>query len=503
VARGRYGSLACGKGMVFYTRESTDGWHLYRYHLKDKKEELVLSSVANFVLNADASKALVNTRNSWFVIDAKVGAKAEKAINTSGLLTEINPRNEWRQIIQDVYRINRDYFYDPGLHGVDWEAVRDRALAQVDLAAVREDLTYIIAEMVSELNAGHTYVFGGNVDNPGDNNTGWLGCSFEQASDSQGQAGGRISSIYRPGPWELEHRSPLSMPGNAVSEGEFLLAIKGISLRADRSPYELLQGSAGKTVKLTVGPNASRDGKERDVLVTASGVDNELRLRAWIECNRRWVDEQSGGRVGYIYVRSTGGPGLTDLVRQFNGQFMKDALIIDERWNGGGMIPDRFIELLDRPIRSYWARRHGNSWRTPHRSHAGPKVMIINGHAGSGGDAFPYYFRQAGLGKLVGTRTWGGLIGISGNPGLIDGSGITVPTFGIFESDGTWAIEGYGVDPDYEVINDPASLAAGRDLQLEKALEVVTAELELRPYSPPARPTGPDRRGHGIPVEER
>lgn len=503
VARSRYPQLAAGNGMLFYTRETAEGWNLYRFELKAEKEELVLGDVGGFILSSDASKALANTRGQWFVIDATPGAKAEKAVSTAGMLAEIEPRAEWRQLIRDVYRIYRDYFYDPGMHGVDWAAARDRALGMVEHAATREDVTYIISEMVSELNAGHTYVFGGASENVPNSSIGVLGCDFELANDSSGKTGLRFKKIYRGADWDLDFHGPLSQPGNSVSEGEFLLAINGVPLRPERSPYELLAGKAGATVQLSVGPGATRDAQTRDVLVQPLGWDGELRLRSWVEDNRRKIDQLSGGRVGYIYVRNTGGEGLTDLVRQFNGQFMKDALIIDERWNGGGMIPDRFIELLDRPIRSYWARRDGNSWRTPHRSHAGPKVMLINGHAGSGGDAFPYFFRQAGLGKLVGTRTWGGLIGISGNPGLIDGSGITVPTFGIFEADGTWGIEGYGVDPDYEVVNDPAALARGEDPQLSKALEVILAELEANPYQPPVKPAYPNRSGSGIPAEER
>jgi tricorn protease len=215
------------------------------------------------------------------------------------------------------------------------------------------------------------------------------------------------------------------------------------------------------------------------------------------------VHEKSGGTIGYIYVPNTGVDGQSDLMRQFIGQRHMPALIIDERWNGGGQIPTRFIELLNRPRTNYWARRHGKDWAWPPDSHQGPKAMLINGLAGSGGDAFPHYFRQAGLGKLIGTRTWGGLVGISGNPPLVDGGSIAVPRFGFYDNDGTWGIEGHGVDPDIEVIDDPALMTGGRDPQLDKAIEVLTAELKTNAYTPPRRPADPDRRGMGIAPEDK
>jgi tricorn protease len=229
----------------------------------------------------------------------------------------------------------------------------------------------------------------------------------------------------------------------------------------------------------------------------------DLRYRAWIEERRQIVDKATKGRIGYIYVQSTGVDAQNEMVQQFMGQWKKDGLIIDERWNGGGQIPDRFIELLNRPILAYWAVRDGTSWQWPPVAHRGPQVMLINGWSGSGGDAFPTYFKQAGIGPLIGTRTWGGLIGLSGYPPLIDGASIQCPSFAFYETDGTWGVEGHGVDPDIEVIDDPALMQDGADPQLERAIALMLAELETRPYVPAARPAYPDRKGMGLPDADR
>jgi tricorn protease len=511
VAPGGYGQVAAGPGRLFYTRgtagEDPDQplpMALYAYNFEEQSEVQVRPGVGGFELNADASLALVLTDGQGFVIPTDPnGPQPEGPVSTAGMLAQVNPRQEWRAVVRDAWRIYRDWFYDPNMHGVNWPAMLDRSLKLVDYAATREDVNYIIAEMVSELNTSHTYVWAMPSEDVPQGNTGVLGCDFAVATDSAGRSGVRFARIYRGADWEPEVQGPLSQPGNKVNEGEFLLAINGVPVNPQRSPYELLQGKAGQTTRLTVGPNAAHDDKAHDVLVTPEGDDSELRLRAWIEQNRQYVDQQSGGRIGYIYVRDTFVPGLQDLERQFAGQFMKDGLIIDERWNGGGFLPHRFVELLNRPPLNYWARRDGKSWRTPFHAHVGPKVMLINEHAGSGGDAFPYYFRKLGLGKLIGTRTWGGLVGLSGNPQLLDGSAITVPTFGIYSVEGRWTIEGYGVDPDLVVINDQAELARGVDNQLDRGIAEVQAELaKAAPVYTP-KPPYPNRSGAGVPAPER
>jgi len=290
-------------------------------------------------------------------------------------------------------------------------------------------------------------------------------------------------------------RSPLAEPGVNVHEGDYVLAVDGVPRDTAQDPWAAFAGLAGRTVDLTVNGRPGMDGA-RHVLVRTLRDETRLRNLAWIDANRRRVDAASNGRVGYIYVPSTGVDGQTELVRQFMAQFTRDALIIDERFNNGGQIPDRFIELLNRPPLAFWAVRDGHMWQWPPQAHFGPKVMLINGWSGSGGDAFPYYFREAHLGPLIGMRTWGGLIGISGAPTLIDGGGVTVPTFRQLSPDGQWFPEGHGVDPDIRVVDDPTQLAHGTDPQLERGIQEALRLLAEHPFTPPRRPPPEDRTAH-------
>ncbi len=293
------------------------------------------------------------------------------------------------------------------------------------------------------------------------------------------------------------------MQGVDVKEGDFLLAVNGVEVDTRKDVWAAFLDTAGRTTTITVSESPAIDAKARDVVVRPLGGEAGLRFRSWIESNRRYVEEKSGGKIGYIYVPNTGVDGQNELFRQFYGQREKDALLIDERWNGGGQIPTRFIELLARKPVNYWGRRNGKDWPWPPDAHFGPKAMLANGPSGSGGDAFPHYFKTMGLGKLFGTRTWGGLVGISGNPGLIDGGSISVPTFGFYSNEGRWAIEGHGVDPDVEVIDDPAQMQNGNDPQINAAVEHLLNEIRNNPYIPPTKPQSPNRRGMGIPENER
>jgi tricorn protease len=289
-----------------------------------------------------------------------------------------------------------------------------------------------------------------------------------------------------------------------VHEGDYLLAVDGVPMDTSVDPWAAFVGKGGQAVELTVSSAPILDDQARRVRVKTLTSEGSLRYRNWIETNRATVEKDSGGRVGYIYVPDTGSRGRNDFFRQLYGQAHLDALIVDERWNGGGSFPNREIEALNRPRTNYWGRRWGMDFGTPHDSHQGPKCMLINRDAGSGGDMFPYLFRQAGLGKLIGTRTWGGLVGYSGSPALIDGATLAIPSFGFFELDGTWGVEGYGVAPDIEVLDDPALMQDGADPQLAKAIEQMLLELSTaRAYTPPARPANPDRTGMGAAEQDR
>ncbi len=502
---GSFGDVAAGDGKLFYIYRGRAGAGdddmLMMYDLEEEEETRLLENVGGFALTPDAKKMMVSARGQLFITKAGPGARLDQAVDTRGMLAEIDPRREWEQLIRDNWRLYRDYFYDPGMHGVDWDAQLDRGLRLVKHAANREDVSYIMGLMVAELNVGHAYV-GGPGEGADSLPVGLLGCDFQLARDADANPGYRISRIFETAEWELDINGPLSEPGVDVHEGDFLLAVNGVPVDTARSPFAALAGTAGRTTSLTVSDKAVLDDDAREVLVTPIEREYELRHRAWIEQNRRYVEERSGGRIGYIYVRNTSRGGFSDFMRQFVGQFRLAGLIVDERWNGGGLSPHRMVELLDREVQQYWAVRDGVSWRTPHYANSGPKAMLINHAAGSGGDSFPYVFRSMEVGPLIGTRTWGGLVGLSGNPGLIDGGYCSVPTFGFYEPDGTWAVEGYGVAPDIEVVDDPGLLAQGLDPQLDAAIEWVLGEVEANPPQDTPKPAYPDRSGMGVPPED-
>jgi C-terminal processing protease CtpA/Prc len=504
VKAGNFGTLGVNaKGQLIYVRKSARGHggktEIKLFDITDKKKaEQTVGAGSRFILTADGKKMLIPRGGSAVIQNAGAGASG-KPVVTAGMDAWIDPRVEWMQLFTEAWRLQRDFFYDPGLHGVDWPAVRRRYAPLIGECVTRNDVAYVIREMISELNVGHAYYGGGDVPNgPASVSVGLLGCDFELAGGAY-----RIAAIHRGGDHDLDARGPLSQPGVKVAEGDYLLAVNGVPVDTAKDPWAAFLGLAGKTITLTVSAKPVRDADARDVVVRALGSEVRLRYRAWIEKNRRYVHAKTGGKVGYIYVPDTGVNGQNDLVRQYSGQINTPALIIDERWNGGGQIPTRFVELLNRPIVNYWARRDGKSWPWPYDGHQGPKCMLINGHAGSGGDAFPAYFRKAGLGKLIGTRTWGGLVGISGNPGLIDGGRVTVPTFGYYKPDGTWGIEGHGVDPDIEVIDDPSKMRDGADPQLDAAIAHILEELKTKQYTPTPKPPSPNRGGMGIPEKDR
>jgi tricorn protease len=466
----------------------------------DLEEKTVVDGAGRFDISADGKQLLYPKRGAGFIQPASPGGmKKAKKIVTDGMVVLIDPREEWEQIFVDAWRRYRNFFYDPTMHGVDWKAVRGQYAEMLDDCVTRSDVGFVIREMISELNVGHAYYRGTRpMDPPPRMSVGMLGVDFELHEGAY-----RIAEILRGGPWDTDALSPLDEPGVDVSEGDYVLAVNGQPVDASKDPWASFQGMAGKTVELTVNSEPEIDDEARHVVVDLLRSEVPVRYRAWVESNRRYVEEKSDGKIGYVYVPDTGVRGQNELVRQYFGQVRKEALLIDERWNGGGQIPTRFIEMLNRPVTNYWARRHGKDWPWPPDAHHGPKAMLINGLAGSGGDAFPFYFKQAGLGPLIGTRTWGGLVGIGGLPPLVDGAGVTVPSFAFYEKDGTWGIEGHGVDPDIEVLADPAEMVDGSDPQLDAAIEYLLQQVAQNPYEPPERPDYPDRSGWGIEPENR
>ena len=486
-AAGNYGGIQAVAGKVIFLRAPNTGSAdkkkpLMYYDLNKREEKTIVDDVDMFDVSADGKKVLVGKSGSYSIVDVGENQKLDKKMPTSQLAMTIDPKAEWKQIFTDVWRFDRDFFYDPNMHGVDWNEMRVRYGKLLENAVTRWDVNYVIGEMIAELSSSHTYRGGGDEEHGPVMNFGYLGVDWELSDGAY-----RIKKIIADAPWDTEVRSPLLQPGVDVHQGDYVLAVNGQPVDVTKAPWASFAGLADKTVELTVNSKPTMEGA-RKVLVETLSSETRLRNLAWIESNRKRVDEATNGRIGYIYVPSTALDGQKELERQFMAQFDKEGLIVDERFNNGGQIPDRFIELLDRKPLAFWAVRDGRNWQWPPEANFGPKVMLINGWSGSGGDAFPDYFRKAGLGPLIGTRTWGGLIGISGAPTLIDGGYVTVPTFRMYNPDGTWFKEGHGVDPDIEVKDDPTVMAKGVDPQLEAGIKEV---LKLLKEHPPVWPKQP------------
>ena len=486
---GNYGGLSSVKGKIVYLKFPNTGatpgpGSIKFYDIEKREEKNIVDGVNGYLISANRSKLVAfKPGPEYYVIKPEENQKMEKALRIGEMQAMINPAEEWKQIFNDAWRFERDYFYDEGMHGVDWKRVRDRYSKMLEGAMTREEANFVIGEMIGELNASHTYQGGGDLEAAKNKPVGYLGVDWQADGEHY-----KIKKIIRGAAWDAEVKSALDMGGVNIKEGDYILAVNGIPLTTATEPHAAFVGLGGKTVELTYNSTKSWKGAKTAIV---SAMTDEYRLRhlAWIENNRKKVEEATNGEVGYIYVPSTGVDGQNELIRQFNAQWDKKALIIDERFNDGGQIPDRFIEMLNRDPLAYWAIRDGSEWPWPPFAHFGPKVMLMNGWSGSGGDAFPDYFRRKKLGPLIGMRTWGGLIGISGVPPLIDGGSVTVPTFRMYNPDGTWFKEGYGVDPDIAVPEDLGAMAKGVDPQLERAIQETKKLMKEKGYKKPERPS--------------
>jgi Uncharacterized protein related to the periplasmic component of the Tol biopolymer transport system len=439
VKAGDLRSLRATEEAVFYVRDGEGDAALCRFDLKEQKEEKVLDGVAAYRLSADGKKLLWKAGKELGIADARAGLASEAGkLDLAGLRTKLDLKAEWAQIWRDGARIVRDWFYDPGLHGVDWNA-SSRYGALVPFVAHRADLDFLLGELVSELEAGHTYVTAGDEPKVERVPGGFLGC--ELAADPSGRY--RIARIFPGENWDEPFRSPLTEPGVRVAEGELLLAIDGVDLTTADNPYRLLEGKAGRPVTLLVGKSPAREAA-RTVTVRTVASEQGLRYLDWVKSRMELVEKLSGGKVGYIHLPDTALAGNRMLQKLFYSQASKPALLVDDRYNGGGFIPDRMIEMLSRTTLAFWARRGVDAMRTPGFAHDGPKAMLVNSYSASGGDALPYFFRKEKLGPIVGTRTWGGLIGLSGNADFVDGGSVDVPTFRIYDHDGngSWRTKG-------------------------------------------------------------
>jgi tricorn protease len=496
---GYYFNLRPGpRGQLYYLKTDEAGGSfgapgttraLARFNLEDRKEEVLLDNASSFVLSHDRKKALVAVGANWIIAGAGTKMDPSKGrLATADLQVRIDPRAEWEQIFHEAWRINRDYFYDPGMHGADWPAMREKYGRFLPHLTTRADLNRVIQWMSSELGVGHHRVGGGDFlfdapDVPG----GLLGADYEVA---QGRY--RFAKVYGGLNWNPELRSPLTEPGVDVQAGEYLLAVDGVELRAPENLYSRFENTVGKIVEITVGPDPDGSGA-RTVEVVPIANEATLRNRDWVEGNLRRVEEATAGRVAYVYLPNTSTQGHEYFKRYFFPQAHKDAVIVDERFNGGGLAADYYIDILRRPYLSSWAMRYGADLKNPQAAILGPKVMIIDETAGSGGDYLPWMFRRLDMGPLIGKRTWGGLVGTLGFPVLMDGGSVTAPNLAIWTEDGGFIVENVGVPPDIEVEQWPAEVIAGQDPQLERAIQEVMRMLEANPPVEPKRPPFPIR----------
>ncbi|MCP4903136.1 MAG: peptidase S41 [bacterium] len=489
---GNYTGLRAVSGKVVYQRFPRSGSNdeaspVVFFDLEEREEKTILDNASGFEIAAKGKKMLVEVQDSWAIVDLKPGVtlggpKGSPKLATDRLEMVVDPRSEWKQLFTEVWRTYRDYFYDPNLHGLDWDSLRTHYGSLLDDAVTRWDVNFVIGELIGEVNASHTYVGGGDTENAARKAVGLLGVDWELVDGAY-----RIARIVRGAPWDAEVRSPLTEPGVKVNEGDFVLAVNGIPLDPGSDPFAPFEGLAEATVSLTVNDTPSTEGA-REVLVETLRSEAQLRHREWIEANRQRVLEASDGRIGYIFVPNTAVPGQTELVRQLNSQIRLPGLIIDERFNAGGQLPDRFIEKINRQMVTRIAFRNGATATHPQVTHYGPKAMLINGWAGSGGDAFPFFFKEMNVGPLIGERTWGGLIGPAVGHRLIDGGRYTAPPGRLYGPDGVWFAEGHGVDPDIPVVDHPSAMAKGGDPQLEAAIAEVLRLLELNPPQYPEPP---------------
>ncbi|HEX7288204.1 MAG TPA: PDZ domain-containing protein, partial [Candidatus Angelobacter sp.] len=422
------------------------------------------------------------------------GGKPETPLNLARMEVMVDPRAEWKQEYNEVWRIERDFFYDPGLHGLNLQVTSKLYQPYLENIGSRIDFSYLLAEMLGELTVGHMYVRT-PLDPPSDDGkVGLLGADYTIENGRY-----RFAKIYQGENWNPQLRAPLTQPGVNVQEGEYLLAVNGRELKGSDEIFALFAGTADKSTVLRVGPSADGKGAKN---VTVVPIENEgnLRNRAWIEGNLRKVEQLSGGKIAYVYLPDTGFGGYTSFNRYFFAQVGREGAVIDERFNGGGSAADYVIDYLRRPLANYWLTREGQDFTTPVGAIFGPKAMIINMYAGSGGDALPWYFRDAKLGPLVGTRTWGGLVGIYDYPQLMDGGAVTAPRVAFYNRDGKWDVENHGVAPDVEVDVTPKDWMSGHDAQLERAVALVMDGIKKNPLPVAKRPAFPNYH-NGQPAE--
>ena len=492
-----YGGIAAKAGHLlyfvgpafYYGRQGDRPAQLKIFAFKDRKETVLVDDIFGYAMSGDASKVLVRTAQGFGLYDATPqGDKSRKPVSTAGLVVDRVPAEEWNQIFNEVWRRYRDWFYVPNMHGYDWVALREQYKPLLQYVAHRSDLNYVIAEMIAELSIQHAYIEGGDFQIPPRPRVGLPGARFELD-----RAAGRyrISRIFEGENEEDIYRSPLTEIGVNVKVGDYILAIDGDELKPNDDPYRMLRNKADNPVSLTVNSKPTMTGS-RTVSYRPITDEGNLIYLDWVTRNRKRVDEATGGRVGYIHIPDMGANGIREFIKWYYPQIDKEALIVDVRANGGGNVSRMLIERLRRKVLGInYSRTDDMGTTYPDGVFMGPMAAILDQNSASDGDIFPWMFREAGLGPLIGKRSWGGVVGISNRGGLIDGGNVFVPGSALANNKGQWIIEGYGVDPDIEVENDPQSLIAGHDPQLERSIAELMAKIKDHPTKLPARPAAP------------
>ena len=489
-----YNGLYAGKAGILYVTEipvapQTNppfGATLHKFDLEKRKFEEVKTGVSNFRVSANGEKMLY-LAGVWNLVSTTVPTRpGEGIVKTADMEVYVDPRVEWRQMFNEIWRGERDFFYDPNTHGLDIEKAKRLYAPYVEAVVHRDDLNYLFREMLNQIGVGHMFIGGGDQPRPAFVPVGLLGADYKIENGRY-----RFARVYNGENWNPQLRAPLTAPGVNVRLGEYLLAVNGREVKSTDNVYQFFESTANRQIVIRVG--ASPDGKgAREVTVVPTANEGGLRNLAWIEDNRRAVDRLSGGRLGYVYIPNTGGPGYTSFNRYFFAQTNKQGAVIDERFNGGGLLADYVVEYLNRQQLAKIAFRDGKDWNVPAGAIYGPKAMLINELAGSGGDAMPWFFKKLNVGPLIGKRTWGGLVRASGIPTLMDGGSIRAPNGAVYGLNGEWEVENVGVAPDIEVEYDPALWRQGRDPQLEKAIEYLMAELQKNPPKEYKRPAYPN-----------
>ena len=486
-----YVGLTPGKSNAFFLAEAIppsgvtptppqNGVTIYRYNGDTRKAEKVLDNVTAFDVSANGEKMLFGQPPGRFTIasTSQPLKPGEGVLNVADMEVYVDPRAEWKQMYHEAWRIQRDFFYDPGYHGLNLASAEAKYAPYLNAVASRADLNYLFQEMLGNMSVGHHNSGGGDAPQPQRYTGGLLGADFAIENGRY-----RFARVYDGENWNPGLVAPLTQPGVNVQAGEYLLAVNGRDLKATDNIYSYFQETAGRQIVIKVGPNPDGSGA-REVTVVPVANEGGLRNLAWIEDNRRKVYQLSGGKLGYVYLPNTGGAGYTNFNRYYFAQIDRDGVVVDERFNGGGSAADYMIGYMTKPLMNFWSTREGNNFTTPVGAIYGPKTMIINEYAGSGGDLLPWLFRENKVGTLVGRRTWGGLVGIYNYPTLIDGGAVTAPRVAFRNLNGELDVENKGVPPDVDIDLDPRMWRQGHDVQLEKAVEVTLAAAQKNPKRP-------------------